>query len=85
MLFCLGSVFFFTFMIFPGVFVNGHLSFAPSFSWNLIFILFGFNAFDTIGRTLGGKLHISEKLVATLALLRLAFIPTTLVINYYDA
>ena len=84
MLVSLCGVFFITFVIFPGVFVSSQLSFAPSFSWNLIFILFGFNVFDTIGRSLAGNFHLSEKTIAGLTILRIAFIPITIFINYYD-
>ena len=85
MLLCLCSVFFITFVVFPGVFVQGTLKMSnDDFSWFLIIILFTFNLADTFGRTLGGRFNLSEKAIASLAIMRLLFIPSTILTVYYD-
>ena len=84
MLLSLVSVFMSTFVIFPAVFVNGHYSFTDSLSKQLLFVLILFNVVDTIGRYLGGKIHLPEKIIATFAIVRFLFIPSSLIINLYD-
>lgn len=52
--------FFCTFLIFPSVFFRGAglKSITGDAAWFIILMIFTFNVFDTIGRTLGGKFFI---------------------------
>ena len=78
-------VFFITFIIFPAVFLRG--SGLPSLTkepaWFITLMLFTFNVFDTVGRTLGGKYFaVSAQMIPLPVSLRSIFIFTTIMIAF---
>ena len=82
-------VFIVTFVIFPGAFYDSSFDMLSSISdkddrnsWYQIINLILFNVFDTIGRFMGGKFHLSGNTVIGLSVLRSVFIATTILIAY---
>jgi len=51
-------------------------------SWFNLSMLFIFNAFDTLGRKIGGMIMIPKNMIILLSLARVAFWPTTFIIGY---
>ena len=47
------------------------------FTWYSILVILIFNIFDTVGRQLGGKIHVAKGIVIALGIIRLVFIFTT--------
>jgi len=81
-------VFVATFIIFPGVFFESNFRFMrgmkSEFSWYIIVILLMFNLMDTIGKNLGGKIHLPNKAIPFASLARVVFIPTSIIIARTD-
>ena len=85
------GVFFITFTVFPGAFFASKFYFldpiagakgeSEEVTWYQIMVILLFNIFDTVGRFLGGKLNISHKMTINLGLLRLVFVPLTILIG----
>ena len=77
-----------TFTVFTGAFLKSHFDFMKGMkdreAWYNLSINILFNVFDATGRKLGGSYSISDKLVPILSLLRLVFIPTTLLIARFN-
>ena len=82
-------VFFITFVVFPGAFLDSHFKMMNNigdteFSWYSITIITTFNVCDTIGRKLGGIVMIKPRTIYISSLLRTIFIITTIIIANYD-
>ena len=53
---------------------------SEQFTWYLLSVLLSFNVFDTIGRTLGGKIMLGARTIIVMSLLRAVTVGTTLAI-----
>lgn len=77
-------VFVLTFVVFPGAFFSTNLNMMKGmkneFTWYTLTVITIFNVFDTVGRKLGGYLHLSISATVTYSLsaLRLVFIYTAI-------
>lgn len=78
MSFGLFSVYFCTFLVFPGTSDSTSISFIKSSAWFNVFFVSLFNVFDTIGRTMGGinTFFISVRALYALTFLRYLFVGT---------
>jgi len=75
------------FIVFPGAFYDSYFDMLSGISdvdsrisWYDIIIILQFNVFDTIGRWLGGKLHLSGKTIIAMSYLRVVFVVSTALI-----
>lgn len=82
-------VFVVTFIVFPGTFYDSSFDFLSGISnstsrtsWYQIIIILFFNVFDTVGRWLGGKVHLSGGTVMLSSVLRSVFVVSTTLIAF---
>lgn len=85
-------VFMVTFIIFPGTFYDSSFNFLSGISdsderasWYQIIIILLFNVFDTVGRFLGGKVHIPGPTVILSSVFRVIFVVSTTLIAFKSA
>lgn len=74
-IFALYFAFMVSFVVFPGAFLDSHLSFMKGLGdqelqWFSITVIAGFNIMDTVGRYLGGKIMAKPRTIYLLSALR---------------
>lgn len=72
-----------TFSLLPGVFLKSHFNFMSKFgkgefTWYQMMVILSFNILDTIGRRMGSILRVPAPVVYLVALLRVAFVFTSI-------
>ena len=85
-LICLCFVFVVTFTVFPGLYFSAPYDFMinnfkdrkTAISWNNMMVTLIFSILDTIGRWLGSRVNIPQRMVVLLSVLRVVFIATTI-------
>lgn len=77
------------FIVFPGTFYDSYFDMFSGISdpdtrasWYDITIILMFNIFDTIGRWLGGKVHLGGRTIMIASYLRTIFVATCVLIAF---